>query len=77
MKIRLLARSQCGSSAGLLAFLGALSLAAYWLIATRLDHAGGARDLRQFLGLFGGLFEVYFLAIGLTSVRLHRTRRCS
>ena len=49
-----------------LAVLGGLSLAAYAVIGVGLEHAGGARDLGQFLGLFGGLFAVYFLALGLT-----------
>ena len=52
-----------------LAGLGALSLAAYGLIGVHLEHAGGARDVWQFLGLFGGLFAAYFLAVSLTSGR--------
>ena len=54
---------------GRLAVLGALSLAAYGLIAAGLEHAGGARDLRQFLAVFGGLFAIYFLAVAGVSIR--------
>lgn len=52
---------------GILAVLGTLSLGAYVLVAVHMEHAGGARDLWQFLSVFGGLFVVYGLAFVLVS----------
>ncbi len=49
--------------------LGGLSLTGYWLLGAVMEHAGGVRDLYQFLGLFGILFLTYFLAIRLASTR--------
>ncbi len=55
----------------LLALLGALSLATYGWIAVHMEHTGGARDVWQFLAIFGGLFAAYSLAI-LWSARADR-----
>ncbi len=59
--------SHRGSSpAWLFSFLGALSLAGYWVAAVRLETSGSATDVHHFLLLFGGLFAVYFIAAALS-----------
>lgn len=58
-----------------IAVLGGLSLAGYWFLGRRLEHAGGRDDLYMFLGIFGALFALYYLAIRRVSGRTTNKRR--